>query len=64
MSSKIVTAKSIAEVPIAFATPSLGMHDRHTLEVKFAAMQEAGYRSAVLGFGDYMSWVRQLEPEL
>lgn len=59
-----VTAESIAHVPIAFATPSLGMHPTHTLERKFMAMQEAGFNATVLGFGEYMAWVRQREPDL
>lgn len=59
-----ITAESVSGVKVAFATPSLGMHANHTLEKKFAAMQEAGYKYAEMGFGNYMAWVRSLEPDL
>jgi hypothetical protein len=60
----LITAESLAQVKVSFATPSLGMHANHTLESKFAALQAAGYKYTELGFGNYMAWVRSLEPEL
>ncbi|KAM0746807.1 xylose isomerase-like protein [Meredithblackwellia eburnea MCA 4105] len=40
------------------------MHESHTLEKKFEAMEAAGHKNAVLGFAGYMAWVRSLEPNL
>lgn len=54
----------LASLPIGVATASLGMHPRHTLEDKFAALQDSGFRLVSLGFGDYVAWIRQHNPNL
>ncbi|KAL7418290.1 hypothetical protein Q5752_006746 [Cryptotrichosporon argae] len=46
------------------ATASLGFHAEHTLERKFAAIQQAGFQYAGLGFENYVDWVRQHHPDL
>jgi hypothetical protein len=56
--------ESLSSVKVSFATASLGMNKIHTLEKKFAALQESGYKYVELGFGNYMEWVRQQEPQL
>ena len=59
-----ITAQSLGSVKFSFATPSLGMHASHTLEIKLKAMADAGYKYVELGFGNYMAWVRSVEPQL
>ncbi|WWC69589.1 uncharacterized protein I206_103532 [Kwoniella pini CBS 10737] len=49
---------------IGVATASLGMTKSHTLPLKFAALRKAGYKYAEVGFGDYMAWVRERNPNL
>lgn len=51
-------------IRFGIATASLGMASSHTLVSKFQAMQKAGFRYAELGFGAYMSWVREQVPDL
>lgn len=46
------------------ATASLGMHPSHTMERKFAAMQQAGIKYTEIGFAGYMEWVRSMVPDL
>ncbi|WWC94360.1 hypothetical protein V866_001202 [Kwoniella sp. B9012] len=46
------------------AAASLGMHPRHTLEHKFAALKEAGFHYTEVGFAGYMEWLRQELPDL
>ncbi|GFZ51153.1 hypothetical protein JCM24511_08911 [Saitozyma sp. JCM 24511] len=46
------------------ATASLGMHPSHTMERKFAAMQQARIKYTEIGFAGYMEWVRSMVPDL
>lgn len=64
MSSTAPTPSSILAHKWGFATPCLGFHENHTLERKFAAMQEAGWDHVELGFGNYVAWVRSRVPDL
>ena len=46
------------------ATASLGMHPKHTIEVKFEALQKAGFKWVGLGVENFFDWVRQKHPDL
>lgn len=47
-----------------FATASLSMQGKHTLEVKFQALKDAGFKYTELGMGGFIEWVRQQNPNL
>lgn len=47
-----------------FATASLSMQGQHTLEVKFQALKDAGFKYTELGMGGFIEWVRQQNPNL
>ncbi|KAH8756212.1 xylose isomerase-like protein [Diaporthe sp. PMI_573] len=47
-----------------FATASLSMQAKHTLEDKFHALQHAGFEYAELGMGGFIEWVRQQNSNL
>jgi sugar phosphate isomerase/epimerase len=55
---------SETEYPWGIACASLGMHENHTLENKFRAIQEAGFKYCEIGLGEYSSWVRAQMPNL
>ncbi|KAA8897436.1 3-dehydroshikimate dehydratase [Sphaerosporella brunnea] len=45
-------------IPLAYASPSLGMHPTHTLQRKIAAISAAGYAGIELAFDDLVSFAR------
>jgi sugar phosphate isomerase/epimerase len=47
------------DIPLAYATPSLGMHPNHTLERKLRAASKAGFRGVEIGFDDLCSHSKQ-----
>lgn len=49
---------------IGVATASLGFHPSHTLEHKFAALKNAGFKYTEVGFAGYIEWIRQQVPGL
>ncbi|KAI5851012.1 xylose isomerase-like protein [Tricharina praecox] len=53
-------------IPLAYATPSLGMHPSHTLPQKLSAIASAGYTGFELGIDDLVSFARSYlhNPEL
>jgi hypothetical protein len=53
-----LTSFEVDALQVGYATPCLGMNPSHTLELKFAALQSAGFKFVELGFGNYVSWVR------
>ncbi|WVW79123.1 hypothetical protein I302_101088 [Kwoniella bestiolae CBS 10118] len=53
-----ITSAELNSLPIGYATPSLGLNPAHTLEIKFQAMQNNGWKEVELGFGNYVAWVR------
>jgi len=59
-----ITLEEMQALPFAFATPSLGMHPSHTLDIKIDSMEKAGYKNIELGFGDFMNWVRSQRHDL
>jgi len=48
----------VDELKVGYATPCLGMHPAHTLEIKFEALAGTGFKYVELGFGNYVAWVR------
>lgn len=59
-----INSTDLANLRFGVATASLGLHENHTLDQKLRALQEAGIKYIELGFGSYMSWVREQLPEL
>jgi hypothetical protein len=59
-----ITSSEVKALRFGVATASLGLLDSHTLESKFKALQDAGIQYCELGFGTYMSWVRERVPGL
>lgn len=59
-----ISASDVKALRFGVATASLGLLDSHTLENKFKALQDAGFQYCELGFGAYMSWVRERVPGL
>jgi hypothetical protein len=51
-------AIDINQLKIGYATPCLGMHEAHTLELKFEALMRSGFKYVELGMGNYLAWVR------
>jgi hypothetical protein len=57
-------SKDFSGLRFGVATASLGMNEIHTLDEKFRALQKAGITFTELGFGAYVSWVREQLPNL
>ncbi|OCF44443.1 hypothetical protein I317_01703 [Kwoniella heveanensis CBS 569] len=53
-----ITRQELDALPLSYATPCLGLNAAHKLEDKFKAMQESGFDTVELGFGNYVAWVR------
>jgi sugar phosphate isomerase/epimerase len=50
------------KIRIAYATPSLGMHPSHTLELKLEAASKAGFQGVEIGFDDLVSHADRHNP--
>ena len=57
-----MTLDHLDTIPLAYATPSLGMHKNHTLEKKLHAAVKAGFRGVEMGFDDLCSYSKQHTP--
>lgn len=55
---------SLATLPVGVATASMGMSPCHTLESKFAALCDAGFKNVEIGYHNYVSWVKERNPGL
>lgn len=53
---------NLDKIPVAYATPSLGMHPSHTLELKLEAASEAGFQGVEIGFDDLVSHADRHNP--
>jgi sugar phosphate isomerase/epimerase len=53
---------NLDEIPLAYATPSLGMHPNHTLERKLDAASKAGFHGVEIGFDDLTSYAKRHTP--
>ncbi|OCF60344.1 hypothetical protein L486_03026 [Kwoniella mangroviensis CBS 10435] len=53
-----ITPQELDAIPIGYATPSLGLNPAHSLEMKFDAMAQNGWKNVELGFGNYVAWVQ------
>ena len=51
--------KGLEGVSLAYATPSLGMHPKHTLEKKLHAAAKAGFNGVEMGFEDLCIYSKQ-----
>lgn len=60
----VISRSDLKALKFGVATASLGLDDAHTLEMKFQALQKAGFKYCELGFGSYMAWVREKVPKL
>lgn len=60
----MVTTAELDGLKLGYASQCLGMHPNHTLENKFAAMADNGFKYVELGFGNFVAWVRSKEPNL
>ena len=54
--------ENLDKIPLAYATPSLGMNPNHTLERKLHAASKAGFRGIELGFDDLCSYSERHTP--
>lgn len=59
-----VTNTDLEGLKLGYASQCLGMHSNHTLELKFKAMADHGFKYVELGFGNYVNWVRSQVPDL
>ncbi|KAK6909912.1 hypothetical protein L486_00436 [Kwoniella mangroviensis CBS 10435] len=59
-----MTASKLDSFRFGVAAASLGMHPSHTLEQKFAALRNAGFKYTEVGFAGYIDWLRQEIPDL
>jgi len=57
-----MTLKNLDKIPLAYATPSLGMHPTHTVEMKLQAASKAGFRGIEMGFDDLASHAKRHNP--
>jgi hypothetical protein len=57
-----ITAQHLASLPVGNCIQCLGSHANHTLELKFAALQRAGYTITEFSFAEYYRWVRARDP--
>lgn len=57
-----MTLGSLDKIPLAYATPSLGMHPSHTVELKLQAASKAGFRGIEMGFDDLISHAERHNP--
>lgn len=64
MSKQSITAEELSQIEVAFGTPSMGAHPSHTVEQKMLALKEAGYKNFVMGFGNFVTYVRSKRPDL
>jgi len=55
----MATESAHSPIPLAYATPSLGMHPSHTLPRKLSAIASAGYAGIELGMDDLLSFAQQ-----
>lgn len=53
---------NIDKIPVAYATPSLGMHPSHTVELKLEAASKAGFKGVEMGFDDLVSHADRHNP--
>jgi len=51
-----MTLKDLDKIPLAYATPSLGMHPCHTVELKLQGASKSGFRGVEMGFDDLVSY--------
>ncbi|BFZ62679.1 hypothetical protein YB2330_003786 [Saitoella coloradoensis] len=54
-----IPSSSLSGVKLAYATPSLGMHENHTLPLKVKAASKYGYAGVEMGFDDLCSYAKQ-----
>lgn len=59
-----VSRTELDGLKLGYASQCLGMHPHHTLEMKFEAMVENGFKYVELGFGNFVAWVRSKKPDL
>jgi sugar phosphate isomerase/epimerase len=57
-----MTLKDLDKIPLAYATPSLGMSSCHTVELKLQAASKAGFRGVEMGFDDLLSHAKRHNP--
>ncbi|KZT57225.1 xylose isomerase-like protein [Calocera cornea HHB12733] len=55
---------ALYEVPVAIASPSLGMNPAHTLPLKLKAAADAGFGAVEIGMDDLIAYARALNPDL
>jgi sugar phosphate isomerase/epimerase len=53
---------NLDKIPVAYATPSLGMHPSHTVELKLQAASKAGFKGIEMGFDDLVSHADRHNP--
>jgi hypothetical protein len=58
-----VTAERLDALAIGDCIQCLGSHPNHTLEIKFAALQAAGFKTTEFSFAEYFQWVKNRAPE-
>ncbi|EJU03029.1 xylose isomerase-like protein [Dacryopinax primogenitus] len=56
--------RQLSEIPIAVASPSLGMNIVHTLPIKIKAAAEAKFAAIEIGMDDLIAYSRSLNPDL
>lgn len=47
---------NLSSIPLCYASPSLGMHDSHTLPKKISAIAKAGYKALEMGMPDLLAF--------
>src|ERR1700755_492892 len=53
---------NLDKIPVAYATPSLGMHPTHIVERKLEAASKAGFKGIEMGFDDLVSHAERHNP--
>jgi hypothetical protein len=59
-----VTLERLEKVPVGDCIQCLGSHSSHTLELKFEALQKAGFTITEFSFAEYYQWVRSKDTRL
>lgn len=59
-----ITAEQLAQIPVGDCIQCLGSHSSHTLELKFEALQKAGFTITEFSFAEYYQWVRAKDSSL
>jgi hypothetical protein len=54
----VISSEQLDKIPVGDCIQCLGSHTSHTLELKFEALQKAGFTITEFSFAEYYRWVR------